>query len=233
MWPQLLTLDLGGVDIVVGTDDDQLAETLAPWRTSGADIDPSVIDFSAQLHPPRPSQRSGLRQIPVVHHGTVVLGRSTDTDELRTALLRVLGSLTAEVPEGCVRLTGVPLLRDGTVELASLQWAADGSRALRRRGYEPMYAGNVIIDPVALTVRIPEPLAVSSSRAAERVVPFVGWWSDLPEAEPRHPFGQVVAMTVSRSIAMAPEPRLTSSQLAALVALVDRLPPRPASDLTR
>ena len=228
MWPHLMTLALGDLVVVVGTDDDQLATTLAPWVTTNPDIDQSVVDFSAQLHPPPPVHRSGPRLIPVVHHGTVVLARSTDIDELRTALLRVLGSLTADVPEGCVRLTGVPLLRDGAVELASLQTAAEGSRTLRRRGYEPMYSGSVIIDSVALTVNIPPSLG---SSASPTVAPLRAWWSDLPNAEPPWPFAQVVAMTTPRIIAMAPDRSLTSSQLAALVALMEYLPPRPSTDV--
>ena len=223
-----MTLGLGDLVVVVGTDDDQLATTLAPWVTTNPDIDAAVVDFSAQLHPPPPVHRSGPRLIPVVHHGTVVLARSTDIAELRTALLRVLGSLVADVPEGCVRLTGVPLLRNGAIELASLQTATEGSRALRRRGYEPMYSGSVIIDPVALTANIPPPLG---SPASPTVATFRAWWSDLPDADPPWPFAQVVAMTVPRIIAMAPDRSLTSSELAALVALMEHLPPRPATDV--
>jgi len=223
-----MTLALGDLVVVVGTDDDHLAATLAPWLTFAPGIDASVVDLSAQLHPPPPAHRSGPRLIPVVQHGTVVLARSTDIDELRTALLRVLGSLTVDVPEGCVRLTGVPLLRDGAIELASLRTATEGSRALRRRGYEPMYSGSVIIDPVALTANIPPPLG---SSASPTVATFRAWWSDLPDADPPWPFAQVVAMTVPRIIAMAPDRSLTSSELAALVALMEHLPPRPATDV--
>ena len=228
MWPHLMTLALGDLVVVVATDDDQLANTLAPWFTSDPAIDVSVVDFSAQLHPPSPGHRSVPRSIPVVHHGTVVLARSTDIDELRSALLRVLAALIADVPEGCVRLTGVPLLRGGAVELASLQAAAEGSRALRRRGYEPMYAGSVVVDPRALTVTIPAPLG--TSRSLPTVAPLRVWWSDLPNAQPQWPLAQVVAMTVQRSIAMAPDHTFTSSQLAALVALMEHLPPRPAAE---
>ncbi len=220
-----MTLALGDLVVVVGTDDDQLAASLAPWLTTNLDIDLSVVDLSAQLHPPSPVHRSVPRSIPVVHHGTVVLARSTDIDELRTALLRVLAALTTEVPEDCVRLTGVALLRDGALELASPHTAAEGSRALRRRGYEPMYSGSAIVDPVALTVTIPAPLGSSD---APTVAPLTAWWSDLPAADPPWPFAQAVAMTLWRSIAMAPHPSLTSSQLAALVALMQHLPPRSA-----
>ena len=222
-----MPLAIGDIVVVIGTDDDQLAATLAPWLTTvPLDFDLSLVDFSAELHPPRPENRSVPRSIPVVHHGTVVLARSTDLDEVRASLLRVLGALAAVVPDGHVRLTGTPLLRDGAVELAAPNMAADGSRALRRRGYQPLYSGSVIIDPAALTVSIAPPLG---SREPQTVAPLHSWSSDLPDVQPRWPFGYEVAMTLPRSLAMSPAPT-TSTELAALVSLMERLPPRSQSD---
>lgn len=228
MWLHLMSLAIGDVIVVVATDDDALAATLAPWQaTVPSDFDLLQIDFSAELHPPPPAHRSLPRSIPVVHHGTVVLARSTDLDELRDALLRSLGSIAMEVPAGCLRLSGVPLLRDGGIELAALQTGADGSRALRRRGFDPLYSGSVVIDPRALTVQIAAPLG---SSVPPVLAPLGRWWSDLPDAIPPWPFGQRVAMTVSRVVSMAPSPVVTSEELAALVSLMETRPPRSSSE---
>ena len=222
-----MTLSIGENLVVVATDDDQLAATLAPWLTTAhADFNESLVDFSAELHPARPEQRSVPRSIPVVHHGTAALARSNDVDELRAALLRVLGSLAAAVPEGHVRVSGVPLVRDGAIELATPNAAADGSRALRRRGYEPLYSGSVIVDPAALVVSIAAPLGSSGQPIT---APLDSWWSDLPDAQPAWSFAQRVAMTLPRTHSLTTE-QIMSAQLAALVALMERLPPRPQSE---
>jgi hypothetical protein len=228
VWPHLITLGLGDTAVVIATDDDSLVTVLTPWTLAdSAGLDLQTVDFTAELHPVAPGHRAIPRTIPAVRHGACVLERSTDIVELRTGLLRVLQSLHQEVPEGCVRVAGMPLMRNGRVELATLRAGADGNRALRRRGFQPICAGSVVVDPHAMTVQIPPPLG---SAELPTDAPLHAWWSELPDAQPGWSFGQRVAMTAPRISSWVRGDADTSSQLAALVALMERLGPRAASE---
>ncbi|MDO8362943.1 MAG: hypothetical protein Q7V88_08595 [Actinomycetota bacterium] len=260
MWPHTFTIAVDDTLIAVGTDDDELMEVLEPWVTDGDtdnDTDngsnngsnngslttstdtrfgPSTpapqIDFGLELHPARPEARGARRELPTFRHGTRVVGRAADIAALRDGLLRTLGSLTSPTLPGCIRISGVPLLRDGGVELAQPE-AVDrvSHRWLLHRGLTPLYVPSVLIDPHDLTVRIEAPLGAGE---APVMAPLRRWWAALPAAElPRGQLsvGQMAAHTAHRLAPALLHDEATHlagpsrDALAGLVALIQQLPP--------
>ena len=229
MWPHQFTIALGDVAVGIGTDDDQLATTLAPARIEpGELLDPERVDFGMEWHPARPA-RGVPRSLPTNQHGSSVIGRATDLAALRDGLLRTLADAAAPTPPGCVRLTGLPLLRDGAVELVSPDDIGQLShRRLVARGYSPTYVPSVLIAPGTLTVHIAAPWGTD---APPTVAPLRTWWAQLPAGEAGHALtlGQTVAHVAHRIAQPMIEPPTVptgaDAELAALVHLVQQLPP--------
>ena len=235
MWPHLLTIAVGGTAVGIGTDDDALAALLAPWRIAPDQLQGVAdrVDFGAELHPPEPTQRAAPRAVPravpTVHHGSQVIARSTDPAALRDGLLRTLGALAVDTPAGHLRLTGLPLMRDGGIELAVPE-AVDrvAHRRLLGQGYTPVYVPSVLIHPGTLQVRIAAPFGTGQEPV---VAPLRRWWMAAPPTGVAPPVGlaRVVAHATHR---LAPPQHFDelSSQpggdaLSALVQLVEQLPP--------
>lgn len=234
MWPHSLVLAIGESAVCVGTDDAALAEQLRPWQLAtdlhGAHV--QLVDYAIELHPPKPEHRAAPRTLPSLRHGTAILGRGTDLDALRDGFLRVLGSFAAPVPHGCVRLLGLPLLRDGAVDLVPPDMADHlSSRWLHQRGFTPVYVASVVVDTRTLEVHIDAPLATSAGDGIHEptalVAPLRRWWCALPDPAAALGFGRFVAFLAHRLAppASAADDRAGSAALAALVRLVERLPP--------
>ena len=230
MWPHQFTIALGDTAVGIGTDDDQLAAALALWQISPDELlDPLRIDFGVEWHPSGPTGRGVPRPVPTNQHGSTVVGRATDIGALRDGLLRTLGAVVAPVPAGHVRLTGLPLLRDGAIELVSPGVISRLShRGLLARGFTPIYVPGVVIDPIAMRATIAAPWGTD---AAAIVAPLRRWWAQLPALDGEHSLspGQLVAHVAERIAApmMADHPVVIGydRDLAALVQLVDQLPP--------
>lgn len=227
MWPHVLTIAVGDTLVVVGTDDDSLAALLQPLRVSSDEHAPDVstrLDFGVELHPPRPVQRAAPRSLPAFQHGSRVIGRAGDIDELRDGVLRTLASLVVPLPAGQVRLTGVPLLHTDGLELAPPAAAAVAHRRLIARGRHPLYVPTVRVDPTTLLATIDAPLG---SPDGPLVVPLRRWWLDGDSADSEQPatLGRLVALAAHRTVDPLRGAEPHSLHLAALVQLVDRLPP--------
>lgn len=228
MWPHVLTIAVGDTIVVVGTDDDTLSTLLDPMRVSSperADVELSRVDFGVELHPPRPAQRAAPRLLPTFQHGSRVIGRAADLDALRDGVLRTLAALAVPLPAGQVRLTGLPLLRGDGLLLAPPEVATSvAHRRLTALGQQPMYVPSVRVDPATLLATIDPPLG---SSAPPSVVPLRGWWLDGAGAESSLPatLGRTVALAAHRTVDPLRGTEHHSMALAALVELVERLPP--------
>ncbi|MDP2292810.1 MAG: hypothetical protein Q8M22_16600 [Actinomycetota bacterium] len=227
MWPHVLTIAVGDTVVVVGTDDDPLAALLQPMRVPSDEHAPDTaarIDFGVELHPPRPAHRAAPRSLPTFQHGSRVIGRAGDVDALRDGVLRTLASLAVPVPAGQVRLTGLPLLHADGVELAPPAAATVAHRRLTTRARRPLYVSSVRVDPTTLLATIDAPLGAATDPL---VVPLRTWWLDGDGVEAAQPatLGRLVALAAHRTVDPLRGPERHSMQLAALVQLVDRLPP--------
>lgn len=229
MWPHQFTIALGDVAVGIGTDDDHLAEALAPSRIDPGELaDPTRVDFGIEWHPPRPA-RGAPGSLPTNQHGSSVIGRATDIAALRDGFLRTLSAVGAPTPAGQVRLTGFPLLRDGGIELLGPDDISKAShRGLVARDYSPVYVPNVVIDPSTLTVHIAAPWGTDGEPIA---APLHTWWAQLPTGEPGQSLtlGQTVAHVAHRIAQPMLEPTSPptgiDAELAALVHLVQQRPP--------
>lgn len=230
MWPHSLVLGIGESAVCIGTDDDGIAEQLRAWELPDEPVPGEpvtrLVDYAIELHPPHPQQRAAPRTLPNLRHGTSVLGRGADLDALRDGFLRTLGSFVAPVPPGCVRLLGLPLLRDGGVELVPPEMAGHlSSRWLHHRGFGAVHVASVVIDPTRLEVRIDAPLGASERDAL--VAPLRRWWCTLPDPSQVLTAGRFLALLAHRlaPAATAADDGAGSAALAALVRLVAQLPP--------
>lgn len=238
MWPHSLHIPAGEAAVAVGTDDDELAALLAPSAVPPSALGSSAphTDLGLELHPEPPTRRGLPRLLPSFQHGTKLIGRCTEPGPLRDGLLRTLASIAAPLPEGHVRLAGLPLLVDGGVALAPADVADRTShRGLVRRGLTPVYVPSVAIDPQTLLVHIPAPFAGGGRPIS---APLVRWW--LPVPGPDGSAGNA-PLTLGRLVAhatlrLAPPwfddeldgpgaDTAGTAMLAALVELVGRLPP--------
>ena len=164
-----------------------------------------------------------------MQHGSRVVGRSADAAALREGLLRTLGALAADTPPGHLRLSGLPLLRDGGIELAAPE-AVDrvAHRGLLARGYTPLYVPSLLVDPATLLARIEAPFGSDEEPV---LAPLRRWWTAAPPPDGSAPvsLARVVADVAHR---IAPplhaDQMLVDAQgsaLTALVQLVEQLPP--------
>ena len=187
MWPHHLTIAAGRTAIGIGTDDEALASLLQPWCIALDQLHGTThrVDFGAELHPPRLALRTAPRAVPTVQHGSRVVGRSTDAAALREGLLRTLGALAADTPPGHLRLSGLPLLRDGGIELAAPE-AVDrvAHRGLLARGYTPLYVPSVLVDPATLLARIEAPFGSDEEPV---LAPLRRWWTAAPPPDDSAP----------------------------------------------
>lgn len=233
MWPHSLVLGLGESAVCVGTDDAALAEQLSPWQLAAEPhgAPEQLVDYAIELHPPKPQHRAAPRLLPSLRHGTATLARSTDVDALRDGFLRILGSFVAPVPRGCVRVLGLPLLRDGAVELVPPHMADHLSgRWLHDRGFTPVPVASVVVDPLTLEARIDAPLIASGGSGPDApalVAPIRRWWCAVPDPAAALGPGRFLAYLAHRIAppASAADDRQGSDALAALVRLVHQLPP--------
>ncbi|MEQ1701406.1 MAG: hypothetical protein ABMA25_14955 [Ilumatobacteraceae bacterium] len=237
MWPHSLQIVVGEAVVGVGTDDDELVARLAPWAALEAVAPSRTPDFGLELHPAPPVHRAQPRALPSSQHGTLVIGRTTDAAALRDGLLRTLASIGEMLTSGLVRLNGLPLLIDGQVVLAPPEVADRGSlRRLRNAGHVPVYVPSVVVDPATLLVHIPAPLGAPTGSIA---APLREWW--LPsitgaenDAVPPRTLGQLAAHATPLLAPPWFEDELDgpaadaagTRALRALIALIERLPPR-------
>lgn len=202
----------------VGTDDADVAAHLQPWHI---DEPAGLVDFGLTMHPPvRP--RGVPRELPSLRHGTEVMARAHDTAALCDGLLRTLAGL-GPAPADTIRLTGVPLLRDGAVDLAPPALAAAlPSRWLAAHGYTPVYTQSVTIHPATMAVHIPAPLG---SDAAPIVAPLGRWWVTLNDPTASLTFAELMVRTAPRLDLAVP----ATAALTGLMSLMQQLPPLPVS----
>ena len=140
-----MTLELGERLVCVGTDDDALADVLRRWQSSADHR--AFVDFGAELHPLPPERRSEPRRLASLRHGSEYLTRSDRPEEIRSALLEVLGAIATNGGDGVVRIAGSLLERDGQAHLVpneGLRLLSD--RALRRSGWNVHWALSTPID---------------------------------------------------------------------------------------
>jgi hypothetical protein len=227
VWPHSLQLGIGETAVCVGTDDAAIAAQLAPWALvdDPSVVAPELVDFGLELHPARPAHRAAPRTLPNLRHGTTVIGRGGDVAALSDGLLRTLGSFLSPLPAGCLRLSGLPLLRDGAVELAPPDVADHlSSRWLQARGLQPLHVASVVVDPATLEVHIDAPLG---SPDASFSAPLRRWWCALPDPDAELGGGRFLAHLAHR---LSPPTTTVDDDrvgdaLSALVCLVERLPP--------
>jgi len=171
VWPHSLVVGINGVAVCVGTDDPAVAEYLAAWRI---DEPAELVDFGLRLHPAQPSERSAPRNLPSVHVGSDVLGRSEDTESLRNALLRLIAAVTEPIPQELLRIRGAVLERDSQAWIAPEGNLRTVSlRRLKRSGFGVWFAQTVLIDAEAMQVVIDRPLGSSETM---RRLPLAGVW---------------------------------------------------------
>lgn len=239
MWPHSLHIVAGEAIVGVGTDDAEIAAQLIRFAmpAEAAATSARTPDFGLELHPPRPVHRAQPRPLPSLHHGTVVVGRTSDLAALRDGLLRTIASVAAPLGDGRVRLTGLPLLVDGGAVLAPAEVADSGSlRRLRNSGHTPVYVSSVVVDTSMMSVHIPAPFGQD---AAPIVAPLLQWWlplhgDDAARASLDLSVAQVVAHATQRLATPwfddetdGPAAAAAgTAALHALVALVERLPPQ-------
>ncbi len=162
MWLHSFVIGIGDLAVCVGTDDDDLAAALAPWVV---DAPATLVDFGAELHP-RETPRGIARTLPNLRRGSNWIASAPAADPVRDGLLRILGALAEQPVPGEFRLAAVPVLRDGAVDLLTVDEVAHGSyRRLSRGGATPLLVDRVSIDPEALTVRIAAPLGSGQPRS--------------------------------------------------------------------
>ena len=221
MWPHSLVIGVGEVAVCVGTDDAGLAAHLQPWAV---DEPAGLVDYALTLHPPeRP--RGEPRELPSLRHGTDVLARTQDTDLLRDGLLRTLAAL-APSPAGTVRLSGVPLLRDGAVHLAPPELAAVlPSRWLAQHGFTPVWVQSVAVNPATLQVHIAAPLG---SDDQPLVAPLHDWWITVHDPTVELTFAQWLTHAAPRLGPVADAAAGTAA-MEVLMELLHRLPALPVS----
>lgn len=221
MWPHSLVIGVGEVAVCVGTDDADVAAHLQPWAV---DEPAGLVDYALTLHPPE-RLRGEPRELPSLRHGTDVLARTQDPDLLRDGLLRTLAAL-ASTPAGTVRVTGVPLLRDGVVHLAPPELAAVlPSRWLAQHGYTPVWVQSVAVNPTTLQVHIAAPLG---SDQEPLVASLHEWWITVHDPTVELTFAQWLTHAAPRLGAVVDAPTDTAA-LEGLMALLRRLPALPVS----
>lgn len=223
MWPHLISVAMGDTLVVVGTDDHELAAVLEPMRVPSPEL--PTADFGVELHAPRADRRSAPRRLPTFQHGSRIIGRAADVDALREGVLRTLAALAAPTPVGHLWLSGLPLLRDGGLELAAPDAATSvAHRRLAARGHRPVYVPGVCIDPATLLATIHAPIG---SPSAPLVVPLRRWWLDVADAERTGTasLGRLVARAAYRAIDPMRGAEHGPTSLPGLVRLIERLPP--------
>ena len=151
MWPHSIVIGVGDTAVCVGTDDAHLIAALAPWVI---DEPAELVDYGAQLLPPA-APRGQPRALANLRHGSDWLASSPDPGPIREGFLRILGAVANATGPAEICLSGVPLLRDGAINLAAPDEAAHASaRLLSRDGQQPLLVDSVIIDTEQLQVTV-------------------------------------------------------------------------------
>jgi hypothetical protein len=170
VWPHSITIGLGGKAISIGTDTSEVIATLDPWRISDVG---EPVDYCLELDP---AAAGGGKPYPFpgLYHGATALMRSRDTARLTKAFLRVLNSHARPAGDGQVRISLMPVVRDGVALLAPpASIAAVPDRWLMAKAFDALYTVSSLVDAGRAEVVVDPPLGSDDEPST---LAFGGWW---------------------------------------------------------